>query len=66
MQKKIEDFGPHGVRGLNFEDGCQEPTGNHDIGNCSLWHVKKAGLLPPAFVRGLFTPQHTFVSIPVC
>ena len=57
----VEDFGPHGVRGLNFEDGCQEQTGNHDIGNCSLWHVKKAGLLTPAFIRGLFTPQHTFV-----
>lgn len=57
----VEDFGPHGVHGLNFEDGCQDQTAIHDIGNCSLWHVKKAGKLTPAFIRGLFHPLHRFV-----
>jgi len=57
----VEDFGPQGVRGLNFEDGCQEQTEIHDIGNCSLWHVKKAAHLTPAFIRGLFHPLHEFV-----
>ena len=57
----VEDFGPIGLRNLNFEDGCQEQTAQHDVGNCPLWHVKKAGKLTPAFIRGLFHPQHTFV-----
>lgn len=57
----VEDFGPDGIKGLNFEDGCQEQTAIHDIGNCSLWHVKKAGHLTPSFIRGLFHPLHRFV-----
>jgi hypothetical protein len=55
------DFGPVGVRGLSFElDGCLAMTEMHDVGNCPLWHVKKANLLTPAFLRGLFHPQHHY------
>ncbi len=54
------DFGPEGHFNLNFDDGCPPLTEIHDVGNCSLWHVKKAGHLTPAFIRGLFHPQHTF------
>lgn len=55
-----QDFGPIGLRGLDFMDGCPPMTAIHDIGNCYLWHVKAAGLLTPAFVFGLFHPQHTY------
>lgn len=59
----VEQFGPDGVRGISFEgeERCLVMTEIHDIGNCSLWHVQKAGHLTPAFIRGLFHPQHRFV-----
>ncbi len=55
------DFGPIGLRGLDFTDGCLEQTETHDIGNCYLWNLKQAGFLTPTVIRGLFHPQHTFV-----
>jgi len=55
------EFGPMGLRGLDFElDGCPAMTEMHDIGNCPLWFVKKAGLLTPSFLRSLFHPQHDY------
>jgi len=57
----VEEFGPFGVKGLFFEDGCQTQQDVHDVGNCPLWHVKMAGKLTPAFLHGLFHPQHVFV-----
>ena len=55
------DFGPVGLRGLNFEtDGCPAQTEIHDVGNCPLWHIKKAGLLTTSFAHGLFHPQHAY------
>lgn len=53
-------FGPWGVRGLEFTDGCPPMSALHDVGNCYFWHVKTAGLLTPSFVYGIFHPQHTY------
>ncbi|MBU6434237.1 MAG: Ig-like domain-containing protein [Nitrospirae bacterium] len=55
-----QNFGPVGLRGLNFEDGCPPQTEIHDIGNCYFWAVKKAGLLTPTFMFGIYHPQHTY------
>ena len=55
-----EDFGPVGVRAINFDSGCAAVSEIHDVGNCYFWHVKKAGLLSPGFLYGIFHPQHTF------
>lgn len=54
------DFGPIGLRGLDFTDGCIPMTAIHDIGNCYLWHLKQAGFLTPTVIHGLFHPQHTY------
>jgi len=55
-----EDFGPVGLRGIDFDSGCTALSEIHDVGNCYFWHVKKAGLLTPSFLYGIFHPQHTF------
>lgn len=55
-----EDFGPVGVRGTDFDSGCSALSEIHDVGNCYFWHVKKAGLLTPSFLHGIFHPQHTY------
>lgn len=54
------DFGPIGLRGANFDDGCAALDEIHDIGNCYFWHVRNAGLLDDSFMNGVFHPQHTF------
>jgi hypothetical protein len=55
-----EDFGPVGLRGTDFDAGCTALSESHDVGNCYFWHVKKAGLLTPAFLHEIFHPQHTY------
>lgn len=55
------DFGPIGLRGLDFRDGCLNQISEHDIGNCYTWHLKQAGFLTPTVIQKLFHPQHTFV-----
>ena len=54
------DFGPVGLRGTDFDSGCTALSESHDVGNCYFWHVKKAGLLTPGFLFGIFHPQHAF------
>jgi hypothetical protein len=57
----LDEFGPIGLHGKSFElDGCPVMTEIHDVGNCPLWHVYKAGLLTPSFMRALFHPQHSY------
>jgi hypothetical protein len=53
-------FGPVGEGGINFDSSCTALSRNHDVGKCYFWHVKKAGLLTPSFLRGIFHPQHSF------
>jgi len=55
-----EDFGPIGLAGSDFDGGCTALSEAHDVGNCYFWHVKKAGLLTPAFLHEIFHPQHTY------
>ena len=55
-----EDFGPVGVKGIDFDSGCTALSEIHDVGNCYFWHVKKAGLLTSGFLNGIFHPQHTY------
>jgi len=55
-----EDFGPFRVGGINFDSSCTALGRIHDVGNCYFWHVKKAGLLTPGFLYGIFHPRHTF------
>jgi hypothetical protein len=54
------DFGPVGLGRINFDTSCTALSEIHDVGNCYFWHVKKAGLLTPSFLHGIFHPQHTF------
>lgn len=55
-----DDFGPVGLRGSDFDAGCNALAEAHDVGNCYFWHVKKAGLLTSSFLYGIFHPQHLF------
>jgi hypothetical protein len=55
-----EGFGPVRSTGINFDSGCTAVGETHEVGNCYFWHVKKAGLLTPAFLHGIFHPQHAF------
>jgi len=55
-----EDFGPVGLKGIDFDSGCTALDEIHDVGNCYFWHVKKAGLLTQKFMHGVFHPQHAF------
>jgi hypothetical protein len=50
------DFGPIGLRGDDFDDGCADLNEIHDVGNCPLWHAYRAGLLTEGFMRGVFQP----------
>ncbi|MFO0552181.1 MAG: hypothetical protein U0271_27590 [Polyangiaceae bacterium] len=52
------DFGPIGLQGGDFDQGCSGLTEIHDVGNCYFWHVKAAGLLDAAFLSGVFHPQY--------
>jgi hypothetical protein len=52
------DFGPIGLRGGDFDDGCSTQGEIHDIGNCYFWHVHRAGMLDAAFMNGIFHPQY--------
>ncbi|HTN84480.1 MAG TPA: hypothetical protein VL242_12360 [Sorangium sp.] len=56
----VEDFGPLGLTGIDFDTGCTELTRTHDVGNCYFWHVKNAGLLTESFMHGIFHPQHQY------
>jgi hypothetical protein len=57
----LSNFGPVGLRGLDFEaDGCLAMSEMHDVGNCPLWHVLKQGQLTEEFMRGLYHPQHAY------
>ena len=55
------DFGPLGLRGTDFDQGCAEIVQNfevHDAGNCPLWQVHSLGLLSQSFVARILRPQH--------
>jgi hypothetical protein len=54
------DFGPVGLRGTDFDSSCSMLNEVHDIGNCYFWHMKKAGLLTPDFLRAIFHPRRTY------
>jgi hypothetical protein len=55
-----EILGPVTTDRVNFDSDCSAVIEVHDVGNCYFWHVKKAGLLTPKFLYGIFHPQHTF------
>jgi len=55
-----EILGPVTTDGVNFDSDCSAVSEVHDVGNCYFWHVKKAGILTPKFLYGIFHPQHTF------
>ena len=55
-----EILGPVASDKSNFDSDCSALTELHDVGNCYFWHVKKAGLLTPVFLHGIFHPHHTF------
>jgi hypothetical protein len=54
------EFGPVGLRGTDFASGCGALNEVHDIGNCYFWHVKKAGMLTPEFLRRVFHPRRAY------
>ncbi|MGL5936719.1 MAG: hypothetical protein ACRCZI_13985, partial [Cetobacterium sp.] len=49
----IEEFGPTGVRGQNFDEGCIGVAEIHDAGNCVFWALHREGLLTPVTLRNL-------------
>jgi hypothetical protein len=55
-----EILGPIAIDGVTFDSDCSSASEVHDVGNCYFWHVKKAGLLTPNFLYGIFHPQHAF------
>jgi hypothetical protein len=62
------DFGPLGLVGNNFDQGCAGITNNfevHDAGNCPLWQVRRLGLLSQSFARAMLHPQHV-ISFDSC
>ncbi len=55
------DFGPIGLRGTDFNQGCAEIVENfeiHDAGNCPFWQVRLLGSLSQSFVGQMLHPQH--------
>jgi hypothetical protein len=48
------------LRGTDFASGCSALNEVHDIGNCYFWHVKKAGMLTPEFLRRVFHPRRAY------
>jgi hypothetical protein len=55
-----EILSPIAIERVNFDADCSAVSELHDVRNCYFWHVKKAGLLTPTFLHGIFHPQHTF------
>jgi hypothetical protein len=63
-----QDFGPIGLRGADFNQGCAaivQDFETHDAGNCPLWQIHRLGLLSPAFAARVLTPQH-LISFDSC
>lgn len=56
-----EILGPVAADRVNFDSDCSAVSEVHDVGNCYFWHVKKAGMLTPTFLHGIFHPRHTFI-----
>ena len=55
-----QDFGPTGLRGTDFDQGCAAITQNfeiHDAGSCPFWQVHRLGRLSQSFVAAVLTPQ---------
>jgi len=56
-----QDFGPVGLRGTDFNQGCGAITQDpefHDAGNCPFWQVHRLGQLSQSFVASVLSPQH--------
>jgi hypothetical protein len=56
-----DQFGPIGMRGGDFDDGCAQFVSDfeqHDVGNCPLWQVRRLGQLSQSFAAALLHPQH--------
>ena len=56
-----QDFGPVGLRGTDFNQGCAAITQDpeiHDAGNCPFWQVHRLGQLSQSFVASVLSPQH--------
>jgi hypothetical protein len=53
-------FGPLGVVGNDFDQGCAEVMSNfeiHDAGNCPLWQVRRLSELSTSFAAAMLHPQ---------
>jgi hypothetical protein len=56
-----DQFGPIGVHGADFDDGCAQLVSDpeqHDVGNCPLWQVRRLGRLSQGFAAAMLHPQH--------
>lgn len=58
----LDEFGPIGVRGQNFDEGCIGITEIHDQGNCIFWSLYREGLLTPTMLRNFAHPTKTYVT----
>ena len=55
------DFGPIGLRGADFDQGCAQLVNHfeeHDFGNCPLWQVRRLASLSQNFAATMLHPQH--------
>ncbi len=62
------DFGPVGLHGADFNQGCTEIEQNfevHDAGNCPFWQIRRLGLLSPSFAARVLDPQR-IISFDSC
>jgi hypothetical protein len=56
-----DQFGPIGLRGGDFNNGCAQfvtDFESHDVGNCPLWQVRRLGRLSQGFAAAMLHPQH--------
>jgi hypothetical protein len=58
-----DEFGPLGVHGGDFDNGCASLVSDpevHDVGNCPFWQVRRLGDLSQIFAAAILHPQHVF------
>ncbi|BFU96795.1 MAG: hypothetical protein NTNFB02_35170 [Nitrospira sp.] len=56
----LDQFGPRGLRGIEYTKGCDQLSESHDIGNCYFWPLFERGLLTPQFWERLYHPARSY------
>jgi len=56
----LNQFGPTGLRGVEYTKGCDQMSESHDVGNCYFWPLFERGYLTPQFWERLYHPKRSY------